>query len=477
MKRWSRIRKTLLLMCVLLIAFPMLTFAENAVNYKDTPTDLLVRAERKVISGQHMVLDGLDKQGQKQLFYKNLQTGQEKQITNNSLEKILQQIAENANGQAVIVWGERDKQSKLMDVYSVNLFTGVTKKLNQQAGGFYSLQTDGDYAIFSDSNDQNSPFYVVNINDGTETQLDRKTYNSITFLYNGKAVFERFADNSVNLLDLATGTTKMIYKGDLFPGGRGFNGKYYFMFASNKQSKYKHIILSVETGQIKEVEEEWDVPHSFGQTTIGDHYAAFLTKNDSGEVIINWVDLATGQLQEMKSPTTRYSYFMFNGDQLLMNDAVKRNNKLFYRTLNGTEDKFGAMLPKPQPVFKSETVSKTIGTKGGTLTPTSGKAVLTVAKGSFSIDAKVSLTSSQVAASKATLVSTTWVVAAGQKWKTGVTLTLSYDPSLAGSKKLVMAKYDAKSVSWKPISSKADAKKNTFSAVIQEVGTYAVIVK
>ncbi|MFD2614444.1 hypothetical protein [Paenibacillus gansuensis] len=80
-------------------------------------------------------------------------------------------------------------------------------------------------------------------------------------------------------------------------------------------------------------------------------------------------------------------------------------------------------------------------------------------------------------AGKSALVSTAWIVASDQKWKKGVTLTLSYDSSLAAGKSLAMAQYDTKSASWKPISSKTDVVKKTATASISFAGTYSIIVK
>jgi hypothetical protein len=470
-----------LLLCVLLLAVPAFAFAEDAANYKDTQTELQLRIERGEIVGPHMVYSGVDKQGISQIFYRNLETGQQKQITDTPMDKHHTQIAVNSNGQVVMVWNETDEKLSFFDVYSHNLSTGVTKKLNQTAGVYLGLQTDGDYAIFKNSRDQYAPAVLVKLSDGSQTLLDNATSRSGTFLHKGKVVFENLDDHSVQLVDLAAGTMTQIYKADgFYPDVMDFNGKYCLMHANNtKNRQYKYMILNVETGQTTDLD-DWGPNLTWGGSAIGDHYAAYLTKKDgSGEVIINWVDLTAGRVQEMKGPATQYAYFMFDGDQLLMN-GMNKKDKLIYRTLNGTEDKLGALLPKPAPItpaFKAEVVSKTIGEKGAALTPPSGKAVLAVAKGTFSKNAKVTLTSSQVTTGKSTLVSTAWIVASDQKWKKGVALTLSYDSSLAAGRSLVMAQYDAKSASWKPVSSKTDAKKKTVTASISFAGTYAIIVK
>lgn len=358
MKRLSRFRSTILLFSIFLLVLPTFVSAEDSITYKDTQTDLQIKADRGEIAGPHMVYVGVDSQGKTQVFYRNIQTGQEKKITDTPLEKISPLVAVNANGQVVIVWEE--KKGDFRDVYSHNLSTGVTQKLNQTDGVYTGVETDGNFVVYSNVKNLKEPSTIIKLSDGTQTLLDKAANISAPQLYKGKVGYYNLADKSVYLVDLATDTTKQVYKADNFyPSIKAFNGKYYFMMArvlSTNQSK--HMLLNVETGETTDLD-GWDKDRSFGTTVIGDHYAAYLTKKETGEVVINWVDLDAGKVQEMKGLSTYYSYFEFDGDQLLMN-ASGADSKLIYRTLNGTEDKLGALLQKPAqttPPSKAETVA------------------------------------------------------------------------------------------------------------------------
>jgi hypothetical protein len=229
----------------------------------------------------------------------------------------------------------------------------------------------------------------------------------------------------------------------------------------------------VETKQVNNLT-EWQTNTVTGFMSMGNQYAAFITGVD-GKKQFNWVDLSAGRIQMMSNPADFYRYFQFQGDQLVMVNSP--DLKFYYRTLNGTDDRFASILPKPALAVKPIKVQTTVGANGGTLTAPGGKAILSIAKGILKQNATVGLTSSSVTDSKTTIVSTAWTVSSDKKWTKNATLTLFYDPSLTAGKNPVIAQYDPKATIWKSISGKVDTKNKTVTASISSTGTYAIIVK
>ncbi len=471
-------------MCFILFGMPFTASAEETANFKDTQTSVTMPGSIIAMTGPHIayfaVLNKVT-----QVFYRNLTTGEVKQITDSPNSKDSLNIGLSSDGQAVVVWTEyqnakNSDYNHIWDVYSYNLTTSLTKKHNGTDANYTKLQIEGDYLVYF--NNFKGSFYVYNLKENKETFIENGAF---PLLSNGKIVFTTRDDShvsrNINSYDPKTGVTELLHtlaKDENIGFSNLFNGKFYLYVADQFSSfsspkPHKYMLLNVETKQVYNLT-DWQTGNVYAYMTMGNQYAAFITGMD-GKDQFNWVDLSTGSIQEMSNPADSYRYFRFQGDQLVM--VNKSDLKFFYRTVNGTEDRFASILPKPSPAVKPVTVQTTVGANGGRLMVPGGKAILVIGKGVLKQNAKVGLTSSSVTDSKTTIISTAWTVSSDKKWTKNATLTLSYDPSLSAGKNPVMAHYDPKAAVWKPISGKVDAKKKTVIASISTTGTYAIIVK
>lgn len=271
---------------------------------------------------EHMVWFISNKKNEKVIMYKNILTGEEKQITKDYTIKYDLSISVTSADEPIIVWTDKRNYSALeanSDIYSYNLKTGKEKKLNSEKElDFKKPIIDGDYVVWNKSSLGHS-IYMYDLIKNIETRIG---YGRDPILANNKVLFLRSDSTGLNLYDTKTNTTSFLLKLPYYKynyeyiHGFAFNGKNVLYRLRNSDGNSK-IYMGTILGDTFTTKELTSYEQRYNRYEIGDNYAAWLAEiNGRSKVMV--VDLRTGKESQATNNNSDPHSFFFWGDRLVM---------------------------------------------------------------------------------------------------------------------------------------------------------------
>lgn len=190
------------------------------------PAPVILNSVYSIISGSDLVWIGSDTTGMDQIYYRNLDTGETKQLTDTRTYKTNLW----AGGDYAVYFASQQ-------VIRINLRTGESDSLVNDLARVEDLTTDGRYTAYMNKTD--SYIYVYDIESKQVKQLAKGRYPQIV---DGKIMMQ---DNSGSLLlyDGASDTTRTIKEdpADGFIVNFKFNGKVVVWTQQNDEQGYYQI--------------------------------------------------------------------------------------------------------------------------------------------------------------------------------------------------------------------------------------------
>ncbi len=468
-----------LIMIYLLMPLEYLKASSPSYTFTDTTSTSQVASNEVEISGNHMVWLASDKSGNKQVYYKNLITGEEKQITDIASPKQSPTITETSNGDIVIIWTDkhnRDVSKRDWDLYAYNLKSGIVTKLNSTDGQYVRPSVSGNIVVWHDP--LSYKMYAYDLVKDQETYLGEGRYPVVA---DQKIVYQIGGEGGLNLFNLTSKETKKIL--DLPYGEYAnwftFNGRYVLVMQGSIRGEVSY--RSIDTSNLSKAPIDLTPVTKPNKTyiymTIGNNYAAWLEDRNGIAQIIG-AHLELGNSFQMTHGTNDQMLYSFSGDQLIMK---AENGNLLYR----------AIIPVYPTVtyspIKQKSVEKWIGPEGGIVQIETGQAILELPKDIFKEKTLVSIEQNDnvIAQSEKNLkeeqkfMSSAWEINAGSPFSQKSKLTLTYDQNKIipqQAQKLGIYLYESKNANWRYIGGRVDTAKGAVEAHISEPGNYAVMI-
>lgn len=446
------------------------------------------------VSGDQIIWMEQDANGNKQIYYRNETTKQQKVLTSSRTAKDAPYIKGNR-----VVWadkGTQDPASMNWDIYSYDLQSGIQQKLNTRSGEYGNPYVDGNGVVWFDRNLYGSMIYH-DLPTNMEIALGEGKF---PVLANGIVVYMNARDGGLSMLTLSTGVRRPLINLGAPNDVDSFvtNGDYVLWKQKNGSSESKFVVMSL-TDLVAQPQDlapmsVKDVEYSL--MSMGDTQAVYL-EQVNGEPVLRGVNLATASQYSVSSATPGRQYIGFNGDKFVYsttdNSFVTVNQDGISTEQPSTGGSGGQSSSQPATPQDTDskvisTVSAVVGTKGGMVTSKDGMAELKFPAGTFTQDSKVSL--SQISLDHRPLRdelgrsiesdNSIWQVDSASTFGQPVQLTLGYKDLAkwkAAREKLGIYKYDTAHSYWTYIGGITGVKDGFVQASIQETGIYAVMLR
>jgi hypothetical protein len=339
------------------------------------------------VSGDHLIWFQADGNGVKQIHYRHLTTGEERTLTDSPSAKDAPFISGNT-----VVWADKALQapeSVYWDIYSYNLDTGKTEKLNKRDGEMSNPITDGVGVVWFDRKPYGDMYYR-HLATGEEYNLGEGLF---PVLADGRVVYKNARDGGISMLDLRSGNRWPLVRlgGSNYVDWFVFNGSYVLWKQKNGAGESQYALMSVDQPSAQPVEL---TPMSaktaeYAFMALGDSQAAFIV-NEGGAAVLKGIDLATGRVYAVEAAVGAGSIAGFSGDKLVLGAA---DGSVSFIDLSGKQG--GGGVPggtSPGSAGGEAAGAKAlIGPAGGELTYGDGQARLRFAAGTFAADTEVRL--------------------------------------------------------------------------------------
>ncbi|CAM3553690.1 S-layer homology domain-containing protein [Marinicrinis lubricantis] len=447
---------------------------EGAVKYVFSRDTSKVELDGKSLYTykHHAVWHGFDPSWNTQIFYRNLQTGQELQITDHGQPAKMPVMTELSNGDIVIIWMDKREYAGQTnfnwDVYSYNLTAGIEKKLSSGAAENRVVTADGNYAVWFDARLQIT-LYNLQTN---EASVIGEGYSPI--VKDGKVMFNAPSKQELKIYDIASGQTETAVQisGSEYIRLFQFNGeRAVWKQRDNATDLYKYV--SIESDDPSAVPIDLTQPvkkeREYLNLYIGDKNAAWL-EDVGGSPQLFGANLEEHESYQMTFGTERPDVIGFTGDQLVTRSAA---NLLVYTSIRRMEIPDATFTP-------SEESSGWFDAQGGVLESTDGTVKVVVPAQAFAERTKVTLKpkSNAEAEDAMTPVTSLWTMEIGGEAKLPLQLHMSYantDLTAAYVNKLGIYRADEQpDASLEYIGGSADEDSRTVQADVMQSGTYGL---
>ncbi|WP_438349570.1 S-layer homology domain-containing protein [Paenibacillus sp. FA6] len=446
------------------------------------------------VSGDRIIWMEQDGDGNKQIYYRNEATKQQKVLTTSKTAKDAPYIKGDR-----VIWadkGTQDPSTLNWDIYSYDLQSGIQQKLNARTAEYGNPSVDSNGAVWFERKQYGNMIYQ-DLQTGTEIRLGEGKF---PVLANGNVVYRNARDGGLSMLTLSTGVTRSLIN----LGGSNdvdwfvTNGSYVLWKQKNGSSESKFVVMSLTdlTAQPQDLApmSVKDVDYSF--MSIGDTRAVYM-EQVNGQPVVKGVNLTTSSPYTVAGSGPDRQYIGFNGDKLVYST---QDNSFGVINTDGSSSEQPSTGPSDdqassQPVVTQGTGNKVlstesavIGAKGGHVASKDGMAQLNITAGVFTKDSKVSL--SQVSIDNRPLRdelgrsmesdNSAWQVETDSRFGQAVQLTLGYKDSTkwrSEHEKLGIYKYDVVHSYWTYIGGITGVKDGFVQASIQEPGIYAVMLR
>lgn len=483
-------KKVYSMLLVLFILLPMfapavpLPQAYAAANYQisDQTTTTPITGGDLYISGNHMVWVAEDKQKNRQVYYKNLITGESKQVTDYPSLKQTPVVTETAAGQIIVIWTDKrnyDPKKNQWDLYAFYLSSGIEKRLNSKEGHFVSPSAQGETVVW------HSPvtyeMFAYHLIKGEESYLGKGRYPVVS---KEKVLFQNERDGGLSLYDLAAKESKEVLK---LPYGQyadwyTFNGRYLLVLqkSTNREVVYRTVDVTDPALQVKNLTPVTKPESVYWNMAIGDSYAAWL-ESRNGTVQIIGADLANGSTFQISNGSNKTRIYNFNGDQLMVSGA---DGNLLYLSI-ARVDHSGVNETVGNDPLKPKSVEKWIGPEGGQVRIETGEVMLEIPKDAFKEKTLLSIQEDQSAVKNSEknlkqgmrFISTAWKIHSGNPFAKKAKISFSYDKSKVipqHVQKLGVYRYDPSAQTWKYIGG-VTSSAGMVETNISDPGTYALL--
>ncbi|MDQ0892368.1 hypothetical protein QFZ81_007456 [Paenibacillus sp. V4I9] len=288
---------------------------------KDTPTMYKAPDRFVNISGSDMVWKAQDNSGKDQLYYRNLVTGEAKQLTDTSGVKSVPDV-----GGDYVTYVHRQK-----DLILLNIRSGESLNIASTPGTYESPTTDGHYVAVPNKSD--NFIYVYDIASKTNKRVGQGI-NAV--VAEGEILYVQLPSKDLQLYDIATEKTRKLTKPtdgyvDTFYGP-AFNGKTAVWLQKMNAGGYETRSQQTDHDDaLPQLLARSDAaPKSQAPIAIGDHISAWhQTVNDNDEIAV--ADLAYSEAHILVDKASVNSLVgIYNNQVVLRGD----DGNIFLREVN-----------------------------------------------------------------------------------------------------------------------------------------------
>ncbi|HZG87482.1 S-layer homology domain-containing protein [Paenibacillus sp.] len=298
-------------------------YADTSFAVTDEPVASKA-GEGTYISGEHMVWYEEDGKGRQNIFYRNLSTGVEKQVTNYPSMKDLPRVTVTSSGEVVVVWIDKKylgSGSGMWDVLAYYMNSQEEVKLSSVIAPHVGLSVSGDHVAWYQT--WKGEMYAYDLSARKETPLGLGTKPTVV---NGNIAFIT-GDGDIALHHLITGETKSLVDlpYHLYPAELTYNGKQVLWKESDLDNRTKYVLLDPSDAGAAPVDlttkskKEVEYPNLY----LGDGHAAWVEWN-AGTPRLTGVDLTAKQTYEVARGDHVIHTVSFAGDRLIMKAADGR---------------------------------------------------------------------------------------------------------------------------------------------------------
>lgn len=411
--------------------------------------------------------------GSKQIFYKNLVTGDSKQITNTASPKESPTVGETSAGDIIIVWTDKRNHAKtdaLWDVYSYKLLTSEEKKLNSVAGQYVAPSVHGNYSVWHDLTSKK--MYVYHFTNSQEELIGE---GSKPVVFDGKVVYKNLADGGLKLYDITTKQHHTILE---LPYQKNvnnftFNGKKVLWSEENLDGEIQYRLTDAVASQPEIIDlTPMEKPKTrYSDLAIGENYGAWV-QDINGVAQIIGADLQSGRSFQMTSGTTNQKLISIEQDLVVMKG---NNGKLDSKKITPLNHQ------NSQSSGQSEVnmITKEIGPEGGIIEESDLGLKLMISANTFSKQTKITIRkiSGGNKDTKFIQVGDSFEIIADQPFEKNAILVIAFDESkLKAGQSKKLAVYNQKSQQqWEYMGGQIDNENKNIQIEIKNNGHYAAL--
>lgn len=341
----------IILAVAMMTSIPSIGSAQDqGYTIKVETTNLSARGDA-MISGNHMVWTAtVDKK--MQIFYRNLKTGTEKQLTTGDMSKIKldPQVSDDENGNVYVVWLD----GNIGRVWGMALTDKQERLLSSSSYVEGPLSIDGNQVVWSDKK-YNSYYYSF-----LTAKEERIGFADKPKISNNKIVYVDSAGGGIVLYDMPSkqsylsSTDKAVISSDL-----KFNGRY-AIFRQNYGSKINFGLVDFSNPLspiYTELTEFKDQILWVNNLFIGDRYAAWIQEDINGSPHLMGVNLATKEQFSIGVVDDPRQVMYFIGDGI----AIKgEDNQIAIHRIVAKNTSKPEETKTPAPAVKLEPVTVNI---------------------------------------------------------------------------------------------------------------------
>ncbi|MDF2960390.1 MAG: RspH10B [Paenibacillus sp.] len=329
------------------------------------------------IVGNEMIWRADDQWGRTQVFYRNLETGDTKQLTDTDGEKSYAHMGGNYMAMIHYASGSRD-------VVLYDLRTGEAKKLNPNPGIYEHPSTDGRYVAYY-HNDTDQSIYVYDIALQTSKAVAK---GRIPVLAEGKLLFQQ-TDGSLGLYDVQKDELRTVLKAPkdgYIDGltGVAFNGRTAVWLQNQHKGGTEARMLQVNEpdARPKVLSSSSGKKRSIAPVVIGDRMAAWMQSVDGKDQIVA-ADLTYGKSNVLTNNEKEPLLIGMYRDQVVLKGE---DSNLIYRAVQVSgepeweEEELVSAVPEVDRVPQSVSKPDHYFYEGGELVSSDGSAKLTIDK-------------------------------------------------------------------------------------------------
>jgi antitoxin component YwqK of YwqJK toxin-antitoxin module len=458
---------------VLLASFGKLNQAWAAVtfNTSDTATSYTATFSSAQIAGNDMVWMTKDSLGWGQIYYRNLETGTIKQLTDTKTEK-----SEPGLGGDYAIY-----MANKREVVAINIRTGESAVISSGLAYIEDHPTT-DGRFFAYVNKVDGSIYVYD----KESQKTKKIGNGLSpVVFKGKLLYVE--NDKLQFYNLFSGETRTLWTTkDGSIREFAFNGKTAVWIQSLMMGGYQARMLQIdEQDSIPSLLASFDEKYFFKSIVIGDDIAAWV-QPENGINQIAVADLASSKSQIVTSGTDKKKLVGIYKNQVMFQGS---DGKIVLRAIkmSGTSDTPAATIasavPDVSPMPKGISSAaigiddKELATSDGSIKLKSKEAITSTLPGSFSLepqlDKDLNLTKALLPGQK--MVSLPWSVEFSVT-ESELELSMSYIKSrISPEQKNKLGIYRLESGSWTYMGGLFEKEDNRIYTTIMKSGIYTVL--
>jgi hypothetical protein len=456
---------------MLLGGLPVTDTAQAAVSYQisETVTDAKPEGQDTGIAGNYMAYFADDENGTRQLYVKDLATGTAVKVTSSGAAKRNLSIKGR-----LVVWSVSVAPFH-WDVYSYDVQSKQTTKLNSAAGDFELPTTDGTFVAWGDQLAPNT-MYIYDPASGHDRPIGKGLMPKIAA---GKVLYKNVSDGGLSLYDLSSGQATPVVQ---LPYGDyvqmfDYNGTYAVWF-QHVGTKSKYVELNLTDPQAKPQDLTPLVSRSteYVPLFLGDQTAAWV-EDDNGLPAVKGANVALHETFVISPPSAANNLYAVSGNQVVVRSATGNFSYMLPIRIE-TNPSAGGYAGPSAP---AETAQRLFGRDGGELASQDGSIQVSAGKDTFSKDTYVSLREAKELEPAGKGIGK----AVGGAWEVGfeaaakplsVTMTYPQDQVLPQQAlKLGIYRYDTAKGTWLYVGGTVDPVQRKVTTTIAEPGTYALL--